>query len=68
MFPFAIPLKVSVLANDLSGELDLGEHVVTKTEIMNGDQAQCQALINRIAKLPVENYIRQRNNDALGRS
>ncbi|UCH20000.1 MAG: hypothetical protein JSU83_15710, partial [Deltaproteobacteria bacterium] len=36
------------ITNDLSRDMDLGEPVVTKAGIMRGDQAQCQALINRI--------------------
>ena len=36
------------ITNDLSRDMDLGESVVTKDGIMGGDQAQCQALINRI--------------------
>jgi len=34
--------------NDLNRELDLGEPFVTEAGILRNDQAQCQALINRI--------------------
>jgi len=36
------------ITNDLSRDMDLGEPVVTKSGIMADDQAQCQALLNRI--------------------
>ncbi|UCE55706.1 MAG: hypothetical protein JSV31_09725 [Desulfobacterales bacterium] len=36
------------ITNDLSRDMDLGEPVVTKAGIMRDEQAQCQALINRI--------------------
>lgn len=36
------------ITNDLSRDMDLGEPVVTKAGILRDDQAQCQALINRI--------------------
>ena len=36
------------ITNDLSRDMDLGEPVVTKDGIVGDDQAQCQALINRI--------------------
>ena len=36
------------ITNDLSRDMDLGEPVVTKDGIVWDDQAQCQALINRI--------------------
>jgi hypothetical protein len=36
------------ITNDLSRDMDLGEPVVTKAGIMEDDQAQCQALLNRI--------------------
>ena len=36
------------ITNDLSRDMDLGEPVVTKDGIVGNDQAQCQALINRI--------------------
>ena len=36
------------ITNDLSRDMDLGEPVVTKDGIWGDDQAQCQALINRI--------------------
>ena len=36
------------ITNDLSRDMDLGEPVVTKAGIMGDDQAQCQALLNRI--------------------
>jgi hypothetical protein len=36
------------ITNDLSRDMDLGEPVVTKAGILRDEQAQCQALINRI--------------------
>ena len=36
------------ITNDLSRDMDLGEPTVTKSGIMEDDQAQCQALLNRI--------------------
>jgi hypothetical protein len=36
------------ITNDLSRDMDLGEPTVTKSGIMGDDQAQCQALLNRI--------------------
>ena len=36
------------ITNDLSRDMDLGEAFVTKAGIMGDDQAQCQALLNRI--------------------
>jgi len=36
------------ITNDLSRDMDLGEPTVTKAGIMEDDQAQCQALLNRI--------------------
>jgi hypothetical protein len=36
------------ITNDLSRDMDLGEPTVTKDGIMEDDQAQCQALLNRI--------------------
>jgi hypothetical protein len=36
------------ITNDLSRDMDLGESTVTKAGIMEDDQAQCQALLNRI--------------------
>ena len=35
--------------NDLSRDMDLGEPVVTKAGILRDEQAQCQALTNRIS-------------------
>jgi hypothetical protein len=40
--------KAIDITNDLSRDMDLGEPVVTKAGIMEDDQAQCQALLNRI--------------------
>jgi hypothetical protein len=37
------------ITNDLSRDMDLGEPVVTKAGILRDEQAQCQALINRIS-------------------
>jgi len=39
---------VTTVINDLSRDMDLGEPVVTKAEIMENNEAQCQALLNRI--------------------
>ena len=36
------------ITNDLSRDMDLGEPTVTKSGIWGDDQAQCQALLNRI--------------------
>jgi len=36
------------ITNDLSRDMDLGEALVTKAGILRDDQAQCQALLNRI--------------------
>jgi hypothetical protein len=36
------------ITNDLSRDMDLGEPLVTNDGIMGDDQAQCQALLNRI--------------------
>jgi hypothetical protein len=36
------------ITNDLSRDMDLGEPTVTKAGILGDDQAQCQALLNRI--------------------
>jgi hypothetical protein len=36
------------ITNDLSRDMDLGEPIVTKAGILRDEQAQCQALINRI--------------------
>jgi hypothetical protein len=36
------------ITNDLSRDMDLGEPVVTKDGILKDNQAQCQALLNRI--------------------
>jgi len=40
--------KAIEITNDLNRELDLGEPLVTKAGILQDDQHQCQALINRI--------------------
>jgi len=37
------------ITNDISRDMDLGEPVVTKAGIIGDDQAQCQALLNRIS-------------------
>jgi len=37
------------ITNDVNRDMDLGEPVVTKGGILEDDQAQCQALLNRIA-------------------
>jgi hypothetical protein len=37
------------ITNDLNRDMDLGEPVVTKAGILRDEQAQCQALINRIS-------------------
>jgi signal peptidase I len=36
------------ITNDVSRDMDLGEPLVTNDGIMGDDQAQCQALLNRI--------------------
>jgi hypothetical protein len=36
------------ITNDVNRDMDLGEPTVTKAGIMEDDQAQCQALLNRI--------------------
>ena len=40
--------KAIEITNDLNRDMDLGEPLVTKDGIMGDDQAQCQALLNRI--------------------
>ena len=40
--------RAIVITNDLSRDMDLGEPIVAKAGIMVDDQAQCQALLNRI--------------------
>lgn len=37
------------ITNDINRDMDLGEPIVTKAGIMDDEQAQCQAMINRIA-------------------
>ena len=41
--------KAIEITNDLNRDMDLGEAVVTEAGIMKGDQAECQALLGRIA-------------------
>ncbi len=41
--------KAIEITNDLNRDMDLGEAVVTEAGIMQGDQAECQALLGRIA-------------------
>jgi len=59
------------ITNDLSRDMDLEEPVVTKAGILRNDQAQCQALLNRIAveidmKLDMLSY--QKGIKVLGRN
>jgi hypothetical protein len=37
------------ITNDINRDMDLGEPIVTEAGILRDDQAQCQALLNRIA-------------------
>jgi len=51
------------ITNDINRDMDLGEPLVTKEGIMGNDQAQCQALLNRIAveidmKLDMLSYLK----------
>ena len=51
------------ITNDINRDMDLGEPLVTKEGIMGDDQAQCQALLNRIAveidmKLDMLSYLK----------
>ena len=40
--------KAVEITNDINRDMDLGEPVVTEDGILSDDQAQCQALLNRI--------------------
>jgi hypothetical protein len=51
------------ITNDVNRDMDLGEPVVTKEGILEDDQAQCQALLNRVTveidmKLDMLSYIK----------
>jgi len=51
------------ITNDINRDMDLGEPVVTKDRILRDDQAQCQALLNRITveidmKLDMLSYLK----------
>ena len=51
------------ITNDINRDMDLGEPVVTKDGIMGDNQAQCQALLNRITveidmKLDMLSYLK----------
>lgn len=37
------------ITNDINRDMDLGEPIVTEAGILSADQAQCKALLNRIA-------------------
>jgi hypothetical protein len=59
------------ITNDINRDMDLGEPVVTKAGILKDDQAQCQALLNRISveidmKLDMFSY--QKGVKVLGRN
>jgi hypothetical protein len=41
--------KAIEITNDLNRDMNLGEAVVTEAGIMKDDQAECQALLGRIA-------------------
>ena len=59
------------ITNDINRDMDLGEPLVTKEGIMEDDQTQCQALLNRITveidmKLDMLSY--QKGVKVLGRN